>query len=380
MREVCACVVALVDTLKPEYAEAVRQVELGGASVQAYAAAVGISAGQRRAYACTACVARWTSSCRAARYLRRARLLRLQYKAAGCAPQDGGGRALTSEVIASRQPPTYTRVVTVEPLRALDAYSGFGALLRIWRQARGMSQLTLATQAEISCRHLSFLETGRAQPSRAMVQLLGGVLDLPLSERNALLLAAGYAPAYGQRDLAAVELQPVRHAFEVILTRHEPFPAFVVDGQWNVVITNDASLRVFGAFPGERVLAGNPMRNLFHPAGIRRWVVNWQELAGALIQTLHREAQAGHAAAAQLRDELLEYPDVPTRWKTPDPTAGIPPLLTLRLQNADLSLAFFSTITVLHVPQDVTLQELRIECFHPADARTEELVRKLAPA
>src|SRR3982074_3474179 len=128
------------------------------------------------------------------------------------------------------------------------AVPAFGRMLRQWRDARHMSQLTLATEAGISTRHLSFLETGRAQPSREMVQLLTGMLDVPLGERNALLVAAGYAPLYGDRSLAAPDLEPVRRALEYILRQQEPFPALVLDGEWNIVMHNSAARRIFDLF------------------------------------------------------------------------------------------------------------------------------------
>jgi transcriptional regulator with XRE-family HTH domain len=244
-----------------------------------------------------------------------------------------------------------------------------------------MSQLGLAVEAEISSRHVSFLETGRTQPSRDMVQRLGAVLDLPLDERNALLLAAGYAPGYGERELSAPDLAHVHRALTFILRQQEPYPAIVVDRAWNVVMHNDASTRIFGLFRGPALLApeiaNNALLATFHPDGLRRFVVNWEELAGPLIHTVHREA-ATSEAAARLRDALLAYPGVPARWKVPDPSAAAAPVLSMRLARGDLSLAFFSTITTLATPQDVTLQQLRIECFHPADAVTEETARRLA--
>src|SRR4029077_7205503 len=124
----------------------------------------------------------------------------------------------------------------------------FGALLRRWRDARRMSQLTLATEAGISTRHLSFLETSRAQPSREMVQLLAGMLDVPLGDRNALLVSAGYAPAYGERPLSAPDLEPVRRALEFMLRQQEPYPALVVDGEWNIVMGNEGASRIFDLF------------------------------------------------------------------------------------------------------------------------------------
>lgn len=244
-----------------------------------------------------------------------------------------------------------------------------------------MSQLAFAIEAEISSRHVSFLETGRTQPSREMVQRLGAVLDLPLDERNALLLSAGYAPAYGERELSAPELAHVRRALAFILRQQEPYPAIVVDRAWNVVMRNDASKRVFALFrgatpPGPEIL-NNALHATFHPDGLRQFIVNWEELAGPLIHTVHREA-ATSDAAARLRDALLAYPDVPARWKVPDPAAAAAPVLSMRLARGDLSLAFFSTITTLANPFDLTLQQLRIECFHPADAATEATAGRLA--
>jgi hypothetical protein len=213
-----------------------------------------------------------------------------------------------------------------------------------------------------------------------MVRRLGGVLDLPLDEHNALLLAAGYAPAYGARDLGAPELVHVRRAFTFILRQQEPYPALVVDPEWNVVMHNDASHRIFGLFrptpPLPPEIRKNALLATFHPDGMRRFIVNWEELARPLMHTVHREA-ATSESVARLRDALLAYPGVPARWKVPDPAAAAAPVLSMQLRRGDLSLAFFSTITTLATPQDVTLQRLRIECFHPADAATEAAAARL---
>jgi transcriptional regulator with XRE-family HTH domain len=258
----------------------------------------------------------------------------------------------------------------------------FGALLRHWRQARGMSQLALAVEAEVSARHLCFLETGRARPSREMIQILAEVLDVSLADRNAMLLAAGYAPAYGQRDLDAPEVAHVRRAFQFVLRQQEPYPAVVVDGGWDVVMRNDAATRIFGLFLAGGGLrpehARNALRMVCHPEGLRRFIVNWEEFAGPLIQTLHREAAGGLPAVARLRDELLAYPGMPVRWRRPDPDVVVTPVLPMRLRRGDVALAFFSTLTMLATPRDVALEQLRIECFYPADAATEETARRLA--
>jgi len=259
----------------------------------------------------------------------------------------------------------------------------FGGLLRQWRSLRRASQLALATEAQISSRHLSFLETGRAQPSREMVQRLAHVLDVQLSEQNALLVGAGYAPIYGERELSAPELEHVRRALEFILRQQEPYPAIVMDGRWDIIMRNEASQRIFGLFRPStkegREQALNGMRTVFHPQGIRQFLLNWEELAGPLIQTLHREAASGtNPTAASLRDELLAYPEVPAPWKLTDLYTLVPPVLTMRLKKDDVSCAFFSTLTALATPRDIMLRQLRIECFYPADAATEEIARRLA--
>jgi transcriptional regulator with XRE-family HTH domain len=258
-------------------------------------------------------------------------------------------------------------------------------LLRHWRLARRLSQLALATEAEISGRHVCFLETGRAQPSREMVQLLASVLGVSLSDRNAMLLAAGYAPAYVERSLGAPEVAHVKRAFEFILQRQEPYPAIVVDGGWNIVMANEAARRIFSLFLGSGTLdprqARNALHMVCHPEGLRRFIVNWEEFAGPLIQTVHREAAGGlNPAAARLRDELLAHPGMPARWKVPEPRGPAAPVLTMQLRREDLSLAFFSTLTMLATPRDVMLEQLRIECFYPADPATEETTRRLAAA
>lgn len=257
----------------------------------------------------------------------------------------------------------------------------FGRLLRHWRTARHLSQLALATEAGISTRHLSFLETGRAQPSREMVQLLAAMLDVPLGDRNSLLVGAGYAPVYGERPLGAPELEHVRRALQFILRQQEPFPAFVLDVQWNIVLRNEASNRIFALFRGPIPDGAtvNVMRTVFDPAGLRPFVVNWEELAGHLMHSIHREVAAtGNEAVVRLRDELLAYPGVPPRWRIPDPLPPVPPLVPTHLRKGDLSLTFFSMITTFGTARDVTLQRLKIECFFPADSATEQMARRLA--
>ncbi|HKB11491.1 MAG TPA: helix-turn-helix transcriptional regulator [Vicinamibacterales bacterium] len=254
----------------------------------------------------------------------------------------------------------------------------FGRMLREWRARARKSQLSLATEAGISTRHLSFLETGRAQPSREMVQLLAAMLDVPLGERNALLVAAGYAPAFAERPLGAPELEPVRRALEYILRQQEPFPALVIDGEWNIVLKNAAAARIFRLFCGPKRTT-NVVRSVFEPDGLRPSIVNWSAIAGCLVQSLHREVAAtGNEAIVQLRDEVLACPDVPQCWRTPVPLPACEPIVSMELRKDDLAMTFFSTVTTLATPRDVTLQRLKIESFFPADAVTEQTARRLA--
>lgn len=257
-----------------------------------------------------------------------------------------------------------------------------GGLIRQWRERRRLSQLSLALDAEISARHLSFLETGRANPSREMVLLLARVLEVPPRGRNELLLAAGYAPVYHERGLDAPEMAQVRRALEFTLRQQEPYPALVVDGRWNILMSNEGSSRLMGLFldPAEAAALGPPnaLRLFYHPRGMRPFIVNWQATAGALIQWLHRDMLRGHPETARLLDELLSYPDVPKAWRTLDLDAPAAPFLAVELAKDDLHLTFFSTLTSLGVPYDITLDELRVECFFPGDEGSEALMRRLA--
>jgi hypothetical protein len=213
-----------------------------------------------------------------------------------------------------------------------------------------------------------------------MVQLLAGMLDVPLGERNALLVSAGYAPIYGDRPLGAPELEPVRRALQFILRQQEPYPALVVDGQWNIVMRNDASRRIFQQFRGS-IESVNVMRTVFDPRGIRPFIVNWLEVAECLMHSIHREVAAtGSEAVVRLRDELLAYPGVPARWKAPDGLSAVPPLVSMQMRHGDLAMSFFSMITMFATPRDVALQQLKIECFFPVDAVTEQTARRLAAA
>jgi transcriptional regulator with XRE-family HTH domain len=260
-----------------------------------------------------------------------------------------------------------------------------GRLLKQWRERRRMSQLGLATEAEISTRHLSFLETGRAQPSREMLLLLSRALEVPLRARNELLTAAGYAAIYRETGLEAPEMAQVRRAIDFMLRQQEPYPAAVLDRQWNVVRGNEALGRVMGLFlsADDAAAAGAPnvMRLTYHPRGLRSWIGNWEQTASAYIQWLHRDLlRTGDARTGALLDELLSYPGIPRAWLSLDLDASTAPFLTMEFRKDELRLNFFTTLASLGTPYDITLHELRVECFFPADDATDEALRRLAAA
>jgi len=202
--------------------------------------------------------------------------------------------------------------------------SAFGRLFREWRARRRMTQLDLSVETGVSSRHLSFIETGRAQPSREMVLLLAGALDVPLRDRNVLLTLAGYAPIYRETSLQAPALAQARRALEFMLRQQEPYPALVLDRRWNVLQVNEGSARVQAIFldPDKVAKLGPPnaMRLMFHPDAFRPHIVNWEATAVSLIQCLHRDVVSGFADAETrgLLEELLSYPDVPRQWRTVD--------------------------------------------------------------
>jgi len=266
-----------------------------------------------------------------------------------------------------------------------------GDLLRRWRAARHLSQLELALEAEVSARHLSFIETGRTQPSRQMVLLLSSALDVPLRERNAMLNAAGYAPAYRETGLDDPQMAEVRQALELILRQHEPFPSVVLDRSWDIVMVNGAYARFLASLLGPRsrlqpmtVLAAprlNAIRLLFEPDGLRQRIGNWEAAARAILVRLQREAARGdNEWIGALLDEVLACPYVPPRWQEPDLDVRQALVIPVELGVGPEALRFFTTLTTLGSPQDITLQELRIESFHPADAQTERRVRSSALA
>jgi|SRR5215213_577253 len=259
--------------------------------------------------------------------------------------------------------------------------SPFGTVLQHWRQVRRKSQLALAIEAEVSPRHICFLETGRARPSREMVLLLASALDVPLRERNVLLLAAGYAPAYRETELDSPELGAVRAALQAILRQQEPFPAVVMNRSWDILTSNDAATRFFGFLLDPAAASGpaNVIRMMFDPQGFRPFVLSWETVAEALVTRIHREAVGGapDEATVRLLEEVLAFPGVPRRWQRPNPETPLMPVIPVSFRKGSKTFAYFSTVTTLGTAQDVTLQELRIECFFPMDAETERNAKEL---
>jgi transcriptional regulator with XRE-family HTH domain len=251
-----------------------------------------------------------------------------------------------------------------------------GELLRGWRERRRLSQMDLALEAAISTRHLSFVETGRSAPSRDMVLRLAEHLELPLRERNRLLLAAGYAPVYSHAELDAPELAEVRAAVRQVLGGHEPFPAAAVDRAWNIVEANAGiALVTDGVAPELLAPPANAMRLALHPDGLAPRIANLGDWRAHLLARLRRQvALSADPELVALLDEVSAYPcDDPE----PDPEMpGLGDVVTpLRLRHGDGELAFFSTVTVFGTPLDVTVAELAIESFFPADAATAAALR-----
>jgi transcriptional regulator with XRE-family HTH domain len=253
-------------------------------------------------------------------------------------------------------------------------------MLRHWRGVRGKSQLDLSIDTGISQRHLSFVESGRSVPSRETLLKVALALDVPLRDRNALLLAAGYAPIYPESAWDAAEMGSVANALKRMLRQHEPFPAVVMDRYWNVLMANDYAPRLFNCFIG---LAARPKpRNLLHlmfdPAGMRPYIVNWEEVARSLFKRVYRES-VGHVLDAKTKEllaALLKYPDVKREWYASEKTGALP-VIPLRFRMDNQVLSYFSMVATVGTPETIAAQEIRLECMFPADDETEAQHLKL---
>lgn len=259
--------------------------------------------------------------------------------------------------------------------------AGVGELVRDWRTRRRRSQMDLAFEVGVSPRHLSFVETGRSRPSPELVLALADRLGVPLRERNTLLLAAGYAPRYSQRSLDAPEMRAVRASVQRMLDAHDPYPGVVVDRQWNVALANRAARALTDGLPP--AVVGPPLnvyRVCLHPDGLALRTRNFGEWADYLLRQLRRTiVLTADPALEQLLDELTTYPDVAAVATAPHAASwDEPPLLVpLRLAVGNDELSLFTTLTTFGTPRDVTLDELAIELFYPADDHSDDLLRAM---
>lgn len=258
-----------------------------------------------------------------------------------------------------------------------------GNLLKQWRGVRGRSQLDISVHTGISQRQISFIESGRSIPSRSTLVGIAQALEVPLRERNALLLAAGYAPLYSDAPWNSDEMKSVTKALQRMIAQHEPYPAIVMDRYWNVLLTNDAAPRFFNCFVDlpKRPSPRNMLHLMFDPTGMRPFVANWEALAKTLIQRVHREA-VGHVADQKTKDlvtELLAYPDVQSEWRVPEALSAMP-MIPMSFVKDGAILNYFSLVTTVGTPQTIAAQELRVECMYPADDETEVLHAKLVAA
>lgn len=277
-------------------------------------------------------------------------------------------KSITSEVMLNDKP------------AKSDGCPPIGSLLRRWRTARALTQFNLAQDCGLSVRHLSFVETGRSQPSRQTIGRLADALGLTLRERNALLLAAGFAPQYLESSLDSDVMTRMRHAIDLILEHQEPYPAFVIDRYFNVLMANAAAARVNSfVMAGQQSRHSNLLHQIFDPEDFRSHIENFDDVARKFIHQLHSElaaTPADHRLQALL-DEVLRYPGARDAWQRCTDGLENSPLLTVNFKSAAGTLRFFETITTFAAPRDVTLDELRIDCAFPADEATAALCARL---
>ena len=259
---------------------------------------------------------------------------------------------------------------------SVSTISEFGAILRHWREARRFSQLDLALQADVSSKHVSFLETGRNRPSREMILRLANAMEVPLRDRNLMLSAAGFASAYAESSLEAPEFHQVEEALQRIMDKHEPYPAIVTDGDWNIVRQNHGAAALTELFIVDAsALSSNAFELLFSPNGLQPFVEGWEELSSTLLMRLFRESVAtpDNEEKRALFRRIEAMPTTPPNWRDLAHRLPAGPTIDLVLAKQDLTCRFFTTVTSFGTPQDITLQELRIESYFPADEVTRRL-------
>ncbi|WEV28666.1 helix-turn-helix transcriptional regulator [Streptomyces sp. 71268] len=260
--------------------------------------------------------------------------------------------------------------------------SGVGALLRSWRGRRRISQLELALRADSSARHISFIETGRARPSQEMVLRLADHLDIPVRERNALLVAAGYAPHYPESSLDDPALSGLRAGLDRLLTAYEPYPALVMNGTYEVVAANAGTAMLLAGLPAHLTHPPvNAMRVTMHPEGIARRILNYRQWRGHLLEQMERQlALLRSEPLRTLYEEVSAYPLPPgsDRRTTSDAT-HVPFALPMVIEHDGRVLSFISTVTTFNTPMDVTVSELAVETFLPADPETARFLHEARP-
>ena len=255
-----------------------------------------------------------------------------------------------------------------------------GDLLKQWRGVRGRSQLDISVDTGVSQRQISFIESGRSVPNRSTLMVIAQALDVPLRERNALLLAAGYAPLYSDAAWTSDEMKAINKALKRMIAQHEPYPAIVMDRYWNVLLSNEAAPRLFNCFidMSARPLPRNMLHLMFDPKGMRPFIAGWEALAKTLIQRVHREA-VGRVIDQKTRElvaDLLAYPDVDPDWRALEPPGALPTIPISFVKDGAV-MNYFSLVTTIGAPQTIAAQELRVECMYPADDETEVLHARL---
>jgi len=266
------------------------------------------------------------------------------------------------------------------PIPAAIDHRSFGKLLREWRTARGTSQLALSVRARVSTRHLSYLETGRAHPSRDMVLMLAQVFEMPLRDRNAFLQAAGFAPMYRETPLDAHPMGPVREAIDVLMRGAEPNPAFVLNRRADILATNETGQWLMATFNediGSFARPYNIARLLVSPKGERAYIENWEEIARLTLARLRRELGGAHVRDSNDEDLLKTIEPVWTKLDdAPRLSEPLPPLITVRFRRGELALNLFSMHATLGTQLDVALQEIRVEMFFPADEQSKRVLER----
>ncbi|UGQ44573.1 helix-turn-helix domain-containing protein [Massilia endophytica] len=263
----------------------------------------------------------------------------------------------------------------------MNTPAAVGHLLREWRAARRYSQLDLALESDTSARHLSCIETGKAQASRNLLMRLADVLDMPLRERNALLRAGGYAPKFPETSLDSPRMEQINRAIQFILDQQEPYPAFLMNRHWDVLAATRGAFNICNFLrDGRPEKHTNMLLSAFDPDDVRGAIVNWDDVASTLIGHLHALVSNSptDTRARALLDEILAFPDIPDRWRCRDLDTPPAPLLNTVFRHRGVTLQFFSTITTFGTPRDITAEELHIESCFPMDEDTARFCRELA--